>query len=78
MAVTMKIDCSKISNKDDLLAMMGMLVIALAIGVAMYLAIYVDSFVAGFFNATIIWKWHDWIYKPIDRALDKLWQDEAI
>lgn len=75
----MKIDCSKISNKGDLVALAGILVIAVAIGVAVALAVYVDTFVAGFFSATITWRWHDWIYQPIDRALDKLWpQDKAV
>jgi divalent metal cation (Fe/Co/Zn/Cd) transporter len=75
----MNIDCSKISNKTDLLALVGMVVIVALLAIAVLLAVYVDNFWAGFFSATITWKWHDWIYKPIDRLLDKLWPpDEAI
>lgn len=69
----MQIDCSKLSNKCDLLAMVGLAVIVLILAIAVALAVYVHTFIAGFFSATIIWKWHDWIYKPLDQKLDKLW-----
>ena len=74
----MKVDCSKISNKGGLIAMVGVVVIFAALGIAIALAVYVDSFIAGFVSATIVWKWHDWIYQPIDRALDKLWPQSEL
>lgn len=73
----MKLDCSKISNKGDLMALVGLLVLTAAISLALALAVYVDKFAAGFFSATIIWKWHDWLYKPMDAWLDKLWAQDA-
>jgi len=75
----MNIDCSKIANKSDLLVLVGVVIIIALLGVAVMLTIYADNFIAGFFSATITWKWHGWIYKPIDRMLDKLWPpDDAI
>lgn len=73
----MKLDCSKISNKGDLMALVGLLVLLAVLGLALALAGYVDTFAAGFFSATIIWKWRDWLYKPMDAWLDKLWAQEA-
>ena len=61
----MKLDCSKISNKGDAMALIAVLVLTVAV--------YVDKFVAGFVSATIIWQWHDWIYKPVDAWLNRLW-----
>lgn len=69
----MKLDCSKISNKGDLMALVGLVVLAAAVGVALALAAYVNTFSAGFFSATIVWKWHDWLYRPLDAWLDRLW-----
>ena len=74
----MKLDCSKISNKGDLMALVGLLVLTAVIGLALVLAVYVDRFVAGFFSATILWKWHDWLYKPMDAWLDKLWAQDVL
>lgn len=74
----MKIDCSKLSNKGDLMALVGLMIIATAFAVAIALAIYVNAFYAGFLSATILWKWHAWLYEPIDAWLDRLWaQDKS-
>lgn len=73
----MKLDCSKISNKGDLMALVGLLVLMSAISLSLVLAVYVDKFAAGFFSATIIWKWHDRLFKPIDAWLNKLWAQDA-
>ena len=69
----MKLDCSKISNKGDAMALIAVLVLTAALGVALALAVYVDKFIAGFVSATIIWQWRDWIYKPVDALLNRLW-----
>lgn len=69
----MKLDCSKISNKGDAMALIAVLVLTVALCLALALAVYVDKFVAGFVSATIIWQWHDWIYKPVDAWLNRLW-----
>lgn len=67
------VDCSKISNKADLLAIFGMVVIVVLLAFAVWLSYASNSFVSGFFSATIIWKWRDWIYVPIDKMIDKFW-----
>jgi O-antigen/teichoic acid export membrane protein len=69
----MQIDCSKNSNKGDLLALIAIFALLGMFAAATLLAVYVDTFWAGFLSATIIWKWKHWIYNPIDRILDKLW-----
>ena len=74
----MKLDCSKISNKGDLMALVGLMVLTAVLGLAVILAVYVDRFAAGFFSATIIWKWYSWLYKPMNAWLDKLWTQEVI
>jgi divalent metal cation (Fe/Co/Zn/Cd) transporter len=71
----MKLECSKISNKGDLMALVGLLVLVAVLGLALAMAVYVDAFAAGFFSATILWKWYDWLYKPMDAWLDKLWAE---
>ncbi len=73
----MRLDCSKFSNKGDLMAIVGLLVLTAVLGLALALAVCVDKFAAGFFSATIIWKWHPWLYKPMDAWLDKLWAQDA-
>jgi len=72
-----RLDCSKISNKGDLMALAGLVILATAFGLALLLAVYVNTFAAGFFSATVIWKWRDWLYKPMDAWLDKLWAQDA-
>lgn len=71
----MRIDCSKISNKGDLLILVSLVLIVAVVGFAMFLAVYVHSFVAGFISATCLLKWHEWIYKPVDRMLEQLWRE---
>ncbi len=71
----MKIDCSKISNQSDAVALLGIILIFLAIAFAVYLSAFVHTFYGGFVAATITWKWDDWIFKPIDKLLDKLWPE---
>ena len=66
------INCSKIANKDDLMTLIFLLVIASVFFVALYLST-INSFLAGFWSATIVWQWKAWIYKPLDKLLDYLW-----
>ena len=40
----MRLDCSKISNKGDLMAIVGLLVLTAVLGLALALAVYVDKF----------------------------------
>lgn len=72
-----RIDCSRISNKGDLVAIVGVLALTAILVLTLALAVYVDKFAAGFFSATVIWKWHSWIYKPLDAWLDRLWAPDA-
>lgn len=69
------IDCSKLSNKDDLMALIFIIVIASLFFVALYLS-SINSFLAGFVSATIVWRWKAWIYKPLDILLDSIWEKE--
>jgi len=48
-----KIDCSKLSNKDDLIALIGMLFILSLFGLVIYLASTENTFLSGFLAATI-------------------------
>lgn len=73
----MHVDCSKLANKGDLLALVCLLAIAALLAAVILLAVFVDSFAAGFCSATILWKWHPWVYAPLDRVLDTLWAGEA-
>lgn len=72
----MKIDTSKLSNKGDLLALLGMIVMAALFAVVFLLAAYGENFAAGFAAATITFKWKVWVLDPLDKVLDKLWSEE--
>lgn len=75
----MKIDCSKLSNKDDVVCLIAIFVVTWLLGFSVYLAIYHDNFISGFASATIVHKWKAWIYNPIDAFIDWLWaEDKAI
>jgi hypothetical protein len=67
-----KLNCSKLSNKDDLISLIGLVVMLFLFAFVIYLASK-NSFLAGFVAATITWKWHDWLYKPIDSFIDRNW-----
>jgi hypothetical protein len=69
----MKIDCSKLSNKDDLVVLLSMIVIFVLFAFTLYLAANNNTFLSGFSAATIIWKWKPWFYEPIDKFLEKNW-----
>jgi len=69
----MKIDCSKLSNKDDLVVLIGMLLILILFGFVIYLAASENTFLSGFIASTITWKWKDWVYNPIDNFLEQHW-----
>ncbi len=68
-----KLDSSKISNKDDLILFLSICFLLLLLGLVVYLAYAVDSFWAGFVAATVIWKWKAWFYEPVDRFLERNW-----
>jgi hypothetical protein len=70
---TVKIDCSKLSNKGDLVALLGGLFIFSLFGVVIYLAATENAFLAGFMAATITWKWKCWVFDPIDHYLERHW-----
>jgi len=70
----MKINCSKIANHTDMMAIIGIAALILSFSIAFLLAVYFNTFWAGFFSAMITLKWYDWIYKPIDSLLNKLWK----
>lgn len=67
------LDTSKLSNKDDLIVLIALIALALMVALVMYLASTENNFLAGFTAATFTWKWHDWLYKPVDNFLEKHW-----
>ena len=69
----MRLDCSKLSNKGDLLAIIVGLALLALFGLVIFLAATENTFGAGFLAATITWKWHEWVFTPADRLLDRLW-----
>jgi hypothetical protein len=69
----MKLDTSKLSNKDDLIVLLSMIILFTLFGLALYLAVNENSFLSGFLSATIIWKWKSWFYVPVDKFLEKHW-----
>jgi hypothetical protein len=73
----MKIDLSKLSNKDDLATLIALILLLCLLAFALYLSATNESFLAGFVVATMIWKWKSWVYDPIDRFLEKHWPFEA-
>lgn len=72
----MKFDCSKISNKDDLIIILSLLFLITQISFVLYLAFSVNSFWAGFVSATVVWKWKSWFYDPVDAFLERKWPRE--
>lgn len=68
----MKIDCSKMSNKDDLLVFIALIFIICIFSFIVYLA-SINTFLAGFVSATLIWKWKVWFYDPIDHFIETHW-----
>lgn len=69
----MKLDCSKLANKDDLILLLSIGFLLLLLGLVLYLASAVDSFWAGFVAATLVWKWKAWFYEPVDGFLERNW-----
>jgi hypothetical protein len=72
----MKLDTSKLSNKDDLIVLLSLIILFTLFGLALYLAVNENSFLSGFLSATIIWQWKSWFYEPIDKLLEKHWPCE--
>ena len=73
---TVKLDCSKRSNKDDLVMLVVMIFLIFLFAIAVFLGAN-NSFLSGFVSATIIWKWYDWIYKPVDRFIERNWPTKS-
>jgi len=67
------IDCSKDGNKGDILAIIMMCQLVILFLFSLWLGATQNTFYAGFVSATIIWKWRDWIYRPTEQLLDKIW-----
>jgi hypothetical protein len=68
-----KIDYSKLSNKGDLVVLIGALFIFSLFGIVIYLAATENNFVAGFCAATITLKWKCWVFDTIDNFLERHW-----
>mgnify|MGYP005993564755 CR=1 FL=1 len=71
----MKLDYSKFSNKDDLVAIAGAMIIMALIGAAVYLAVTENKFLCGFLSAIITLKWKAWVIDPIDSFLERNWPE---
>lgn len=69
----MKLDTSKIANKDDFIIILSFCFLLMLLGLVLYLAFAVDSFWAGFVAATVVWKWKAWFYEPVDGFLERNW-----
>lgn len=69
----MSIDRSKLSNKGDLMALIGIVCIFSLFALVIYLAYSENSFLSGFLASTIVWKWKEWAYTPIDNFFEKNW-----
>jgi hypothetical protein len=72
----MKIDCSKLSNKGDLLVLIALIFMVGIFCLIVYLA-FAHTFLAGFVSATLVWKWQVWFYVPIDNLLEKHWPSDV-
>lgn len=69
----MKIDTSKISNKDDFVAILLLVIFICIFAFIIFLSATGKSFWAGFMAATLTWKWKQWLYEPTDAFLEKHW-----
>lgn len=69
----MKIDTSKISNKDDLMVILLLFLFICIFAFIIFLSVTGKSFFAGFIAATLTWKWKLWFYEPADAFLEKHW-----
>lgn len=71
----MKIDCSKAANRDDaVVGLTSLVMIAMILGI-IYL-ITVNSFLAGFLAAVLVFKLQDWVSAPIARLIDTAWPED--
>lgn len=73
----MKIDTSKISNKDDLVAMVLIFVFICILSFIVYLSLTGKTFLSGFVAATLTWKWKRWFYEPADSFLERHWPSKG-
>lgn len=69
----MKIDCSKLSNKDDLVSLIVSCISIAIMAAVILLQLSGESFLAGVVAATAVCKWRQWIYAPVDGFLERHW-----
>lgn len=69
----MKIDCSKLSNKDDLVSLIVILLSIAIMAAVILLQLSGESFLAGIITATAVCKFKQWIYAPVDGFLERHW-----
>ena len=72
----MKVDCSKLANKGDLLSLLLTVILIGAVVLVVFLTT-IDPFLAGFCSASLVWNWKRWIFTPLDTLLDVLWPDNS-
>tara|TARA_X000000950_G_C13672644_1_gene560587 strand:+ start:149 stop:373 length:225 start_codon:yes stop_codon:yes gene_type:complete len=72
----MKVDCSKLANKGDLLSLLFTVILIGAVVLVVFLTT-IDTFLAGFCSASLVWNWKRWIFTPLDTLLDALWPDNS-
>ena len=72
----MKIDCSKLSNKSDLIALLCFIITVGVLVFIVYLTMVNQTFMAGLLSASIYWNWKRLIYDPLDTLVDRVWGDE--
>lgn len=69
----MKIDCSKLSNKDDLVSLIVSCISIAIMAAVILLQLSGESFLAGVVAATAVCKFKQWIYVPVDGFLERHW-----
>ena len=55
----------------------GLTVILIGAVVLVVFLTTIDTFLAGFCSASLVWNWKRWIFTPLDTLLDALWPDNS-
>jgi hypothetical protein len=67
------VDCSLAANAGDLLSLLFIAIVCCVLIFAVLLAYYTTNFISGFVASTIIWKWKAWLWRPMDKILNKVY-----
>lgn len=70
----MRIDCSSTANKGDLLALLWMLSVIAILYASGFIYMSGYEFDAGFVLGISAMKINDWVMRPIERMMNRLWK----